>query len=182
MNTTEQIGAAPSRRANIQPHRLGMGWHYVWEYDPPLLHHVRRDDGTSYDWEELGESSEGCIMRLADEFCRQNLRGITARDIYRLAYRERDVQDFNDEWLATDALRDAWNEYTVLPKRWAAAQVRKLFEDLEDVNYHSFLARLIELVEQRVPELANKLRDWCKEQTHAHHPPFGLDNHADPHV
>lgn len=39
--------------------------------------------------------------------------------------------------------------------------VRKLFEDLEDVNYHSFLAGLIEWVEQRLPELAAKLNGWC---------------------
>ena len=76
---------------------------------------------------------------------------------------ERDGGNFDDEWLATDSLRDAWAEYTVLPKRWIATQVCKLFEDLEDVNYHSFLAKLIELVEERAPELAAKLSDWCKE-------------------
>ncbi len=37
----------------------------------------------------------------------------------------------------------------------------RLFEDLEDVNYHSFLARLIELVEQRAPKLAAQLDGWC---------------------
>ncbi len=169
MNTKQQVTAAPSRATNIQPHRPGMGWHYVWEYDPPVVHHVQRDDGTSYDWEELGESCEGCIMWLADDFARLKLGGMTTRDIYRAAYRERDVEDFNDEWLATDALHDAWAKYTVVPKRWTAVHVNKLFEDLEDVNYHSFLARLIELVEQRAPKLAGQLGDWCKEGTHPHH-------------
>jgi hypothetical protein len=40
--------------------------------------------------------------------------------------------------------------------------VNKLFEDLEDVNYHSFLAKLAELIEQRAPELATRLAGWCK--------------------
>ena len=42
--TTKQIVADP-RRIRIQPHRLGMGWHYIWEYDPPIEHHIVRPDG-----------------------------------------------------------------------------------------------------------------------------------------
>ena len=29
-----------TKRTDVRPHRLGMGWHYVWEYDPPI---VRRE-------------------------------------------------------------------------------------------------------------------------------------------
>ncbi|MGB2986052.1 MAG: hypothetical protein WBE26_09225 [Phycisphaerae bacterium] len=163
MKTQEQVQTTTSRRTDVRPHRLGMGWHFVWRYDPPIVHHVQRDDGTSHDWEEEGETSEGCIMWLADEFARQELAGITAREIYRTAYKERDGSDFDDEWLATDSLRDAWAKYTVLPRQWTATQVRKLFEDLEDVNYHSFLAKLIELAKERAPELAIALADWCQE-------------------
>ena len=163
MKTQEQVQTTTPQRTDVRPHRLGMGWHFVCRYDPPIVHHVKRDDGTSYDWEEEGETSEGCIMWLADEFLRQELAGITSREIYRAAYKERDGGDFDDEWLATDSLRDDWAEYSVLPRQWTAAQVRKLFEDLEDVNYHSFLGKLIELVKERVPELATALADWCQE-------------------
>ena len=54
---------------------------------------------------------------------------------------------------------------TISPKRWTPTAVRKLFEDLEDVNYHSFLARLIELIRERAPKLAEALGDWCQEVT-----------------
>ena len=158
--TTQQTVAEP-RKIRIQPHRLGMGWHYLWEYDPPIEHHVVRPDGTPYYWRDTGETSEGCIMWLADCFAVQHLK-TTAQEIYQLAYREHDDDQFEDDWVATDALRDAWSQHTTLPKRWSPAKVRKLFEDLEDVNYHSFLAKLIELIEQRLPELAVKLNDWCK--------------------
>ena len=163
MKTQEQVQTTTPRRTDVRPHRLGMGWHFVCRYDPPIVHHVKRDDGTSYDWEEEGETSEGCIMWLADEFLRQELAGITAREIYRAAYKERDGADIDDAWLTTDSLRDAWAEYTVQPRRWTAAQVSNLFEDLEDVNYHSFLGKLIELVKERAPELATALADWCQE-------------------
>jgi hypothetical protein len=161
--TTQQIVAEP-RKIRIQPHRLGMGWHYLWEYDPPIEHHVVRPDGTPYYWRDTGETSEGCIMWLADCFATQYLK-TTAREIYQLAYKEHDDDQFEDDWVATDALKDAWSRHTTLPKRWTPAKVRKLFEDLEDVNYHSFLARLIELIEQRLPELAAKLNGWCKPAT-----------------
>ena len=160
MNGQKQVETTTSRRTNVEPHRLGMGWHFVFRYEPPIVHHVKREDGTSYDWTEEGETSEGCIMWLADEFARQELRGITAREIYRAAYEEHDGSDFDDEWLATDSLRDAWAKYTILPRLWTATQVNKLFEDLEDVNYHSFLAKLLELVEERAPNLAERLSDW----------------------
>ena len=162
MTTTKQTEGTKTHRTSVQPHRLGIGWHLVWRYDPPIVRHVQRDDGTSYHYEEDGESSEGCIMWLADQFATQRL-GVTAREIYRLAYREHDGEDFDDEWLATDALRDEWAEYTVSPKQWTSTAVRKLLEDLEDVNYHSFLAKLIEFVEERAPELASELSDWCTE-------------------
>ena len=163
MKMQEHVQAVTPRRTNIVPHELGMGWHFVWHYDPPIVHHARREDGSSYEWEEEGETSEGCIMWLADQFAMQELSGITAREIYRQAYKDRDGKDLDDEWLSTDTLRDAWAEHTVLPKQWMPTQVCKLFEDLEDVNYHSFLAKLIELVEERSPELAKALGDWCKE-------------------
>jgi len=162
MTTTQQTAETRIHRTSVQPHRLGMGWHFVWRYDPPVVHHVQRADGTSYDYEDDGESSEGCITWLADQFATQRL-GVTAREVYRLAYQERDGKDFDNEWLATDALRDEWAKYTVSPKEWTAGEVRKLCEDLEDVNYHSFLATLIELIEERTPELAVALSDWCKE-------------------
>ena len=155
----EPIAAEP-RKVRIQPHRLGKGWHYIWEYDPPIEHHVVRPDGTPYYWQDTGETSEGCIMWLADRFATQHLK-TTAREIYQVAYRQHDDDEFEDDWVATDALRDAWAKYTTLPKKWSPSQVRKLFEDLEDVNYHSFLTKLIELIEQRLPELALKLNDWC---------------------
>ena len=161
METPQNIPLAGAQRTNIQPHRLGMGWHYVWEYDPPVEHRVVRPDGTPYYWRDTGETSEGCIMWLADRFATQHLR-TTAREIYGLAYRQHDGDEFDDEWLTSDALRDAWGKHTILPKRWGPGQVRKLFEDLEDVNYHSFLAKLIDLVEQRLPTLAAKLNGWCK--------------------
>jgi hypothetical protein len=163
MKTQEQVRTVTPRRTDVRPHRLGMGWHFVWRYDPPIVHQGQREDRSSYEWEEEGETSEGCIMWLADEFARQEFGDITSREIYREAYKERDGADFDDAWLATDALRDEWAEYTVLPKRWTATQVRKLFEDLEDVNYHSFSGKLIELVKERTPELATVLADWCQE-------------------
>ena len=163
MKTQEQVQATTPRRTDVRPHRLGMGWHYVWRYDPPIVHHVQRDDGTSYDWGEDGETSEGCIMWLADEFLRQELAGATAREIYRAAYKDRDGGD--DAWLATGSLRDAWAKHTILPRQWTAAQIRRLFEDLEGVNYHSFLAKLVELVRERAPNLAEALSDWCHEMT-----------------
>ena len=162
MTTTQQTEETRTRRTDVQPHRLGTGWHLVWRNDPPVVRHVQRADGTSYEYEDDGESSEGCIMWLADQFATQRL-GVTAHEIYRLAYKERDGNNFDNEWLATDALCDEWAEYTVSPKQWTSTVVRKLFEDLEDVNYHSFLAKLIELVEERAPELAGALRDWHKE-------------------
>ena len=161
MQMNMQTTGSESRRTKIQPHRLGMGWHYLWEYDPPIEHHVVRPDGTTYYCRDTGETSEGCIMWLADQFAAQML-GTTAQAIYRDAYRQRDGDPLDDDWLATDALRDAWGLHTILPKRWTVSHVRKLFEDLEDVNYHSFLARLIELIEQRLPELAGQLVGWCK--------------------
>lgn len=163
MSTKTQMNQSMGRKTSVERHRLGMGWHFVCRYDPPIVHHLQRDDGTSYDWEEEGETSEGCIMWLADQFCRQVLGGITARDVYRLAYRDRDGDGFDDEWLHTDALRDVWAEYTVLPKRWTPTAARKLFEDLEDVNYHSFLAKLLELVEERAPTFARSVSAWCVE-------------------
>ncbi len=162
MTTTQQTEETRTRRTDVQLHRLGMGWHLVWRYDPPVVRHVQRADGTSYDYEDNGESSEGCIMWLADQFATQRL-GAAAREVYHLAYQERDGKDFDNEWLATDALRDEWVKYTVSPKHWTSTAVRKLFEDLEDVNYHSFLTKLIELIEERTPELAATLSDWCKE-------------------
>ena len=107
MKTQEQVQTTTPRRTDVQPNRLGMGWHFVWRYDPPIVHRSQREDRSSYEWEEEGETSEGCIMWLADEFARQELAGITAREIYRAAYMERDGSDFDDEWLATDSLRDA---------------------------------------------------------------------------
>ena len=163
MNTQERVQTTTPRRTDVRPHRLSMGWHFVWRYDPPIVHHVQRKDGTSYDWEEEGVTSGGCIMWLADEFARQELGGITAREVYCAAYKDRDGAEFDGARLATNALRDAWSEYTVLPRRSTATQVRKLFEDLGDVNYHSFLAKLIELVQERTPELATALADWCQE-------------------
>ena len=50
------------RRTDVQPHRLGMGWHLVWRYDPPIVHQAKREDGSSFEWEEDGDTSEGCIM------------------------------------------------------------------------------------------------------------------------
>lgn len=158
---TKQQTVAEPRKIRIQPHRLGMGWHYLWEYDPPIEHHVVGPDGTPYYWRDTGETSEGCIMWLVDCFARQMLN-TTAREIYRLAYREHDDDEFEDDWVATEALRDAWSRHTTLPKHWTATKVRKLFEDLEDVNYHSFLAKLTELIEQRLPQLAARLNGWCK--------------------
>jgi len=169
---TKQI--AEPRKTRIQPHRLGIGWHHIWEYDPPIEHHVRRDDGTAYYWRDSGETSEGCIMLLADSFARTRL-GMTAQEIYGLAYEQEDDEEFEDEWVATDVLRDTWGPYTVLPKHWGPTNVRKLFEDLEDVNYHSFLARLIELVEQRLPEVAAKLDGWCKPASHPFNSPIPLN-------
>lgn len=162
--TATQPAITEPRRIRIQPHRLGMGWHYLWEYDPPIEHLMHRADGTSYSWRETGESSEGCILWLADRFATARL-GCIAREIHRLAYQQRDGEEYKDDWVATDALRDAWAAHTILPKRWTPAKVRKLFEDLEDVNYHSFLAKLTELVEQRAPELAARLTGWCKPAT-----------------
>ena len=153
-------------RIRIQSHRLGMGWHYLWEYDPPIEHLVKSADGSPCYWREAGETSEGCIMWLADCLATRKL-GITAREIYRLAYAQADGEELDDDWLDTQALRDEWGPHAVLPKQWKPAQVRKLFEDLEDVNYHSFLAKLIELVEQRAPELAERLDGWCKTQPKA---------------
>jgi len=149
-----------AKRLNVQKHRLGMGWHYLWEYDPPVEHRVVKPDGTPYYWRDTGETSEGCIMWLADCFATQHLK-TSAREIYLAAYREHDDAEFEDDWVATDALRDAWSKHTVLLKKWRPYEIRKLFEDLEDVNYHSFLARLIELIEQRLPKLATKLNGWC---------------------
>ncbi len=151
------------RRTDVQPHRLGMGWHFVWRCDPPIVHQGKREDGSSYEWEEDGETSEGCIMWLADQFAGHMLGGATARSIYRDAYRQRDGEAFDDEWLATEALKDEWEAYTVSPQQWSPIEIRQLMEDLEDVNYHSFLARLIELVKERAPELASALHDWCAD-------------------
>ena len=161
MTTQQQTATTEARRIDIQPHRLGMGWHYLWEYDPAIEHHVVQPDGTPYYWRDTGETSEGCIMWLADNFARQKL-GTTAREIYRQAYRQQDDGAFDDDWLTTDVLRDEWAQHTTLPKRWSPSHVRELIEDLEDVNYHSFLARLFELIEQQLPELAAKLDGWCK--------------------
>ena len=163
---TEHSALEQPRRINIQPHRLGMGWHYLWEYDPPIEHLVHSEDGSPSYWREAGETSEGCIMWLADCFATQKL-GVTAREIYRQAYAQADGKELEDDWLATQALRDDWGPYTILPTQWGPAQVRKLFEDLEDVNYHSFLAKLIELVEQRAQGLATRLDGWCKTQPKA---------------
>lgn len=159
--TTQQIAITQARRMNIQPHRLGMGWHHIWEYDPPIEHHVTREDGTPYYWREDGETSEGCIMWLADCFAREHL-GTTAREIYRHAYKAADDNEFEDDWLDTDVLRGMWAPHTTMPKRWNVPQVRKLCEDLEDVNYHSFLARMTELIEAQLPQLAARLSGWCK--------------------
>lgn len=152
------------RIIKVQPHRLGMGWHYIWEYDPPIEHHVRQGDGTPYYWREAGESSEGCIMWLADCFARECL-DITAREVFRQAYKADDDSEFEDEWLETDVLRGMWAPHTIMPKRWNPANVRRLLEDLEDVNYHSFLTRLIELIGERLPEHAARLPGWCKPAT-----------------
>jgi hypothetical protein len=165
MKMQEQVQTTTPRRTDVQPHRLGMGWHFVWHYDPPIVHHVQREDGTSYYWDEEGETSEGCIMWLADQFAIERLDGMTACEVYRAAYKERDGGAHDDEWLHTDALRSAWGDSTISPKRWTETPVRKLLEDLEDVNYHSFLARLIELIGERTPKLAEALSDWCQEVT-----------------
>ena len=159
--TTQQTHTLQPRCIHNQPHQLGMGWHHIWEYDPPIENHVKRSDGTSCSWRESGESSEGCIMWLADRFARRHL-GTTAREIFGHAYKARKDCEFHDEWLNTDVLRGKWAEHTILPKRWSPANVRKLFEDLEDVNYHSFLTKLIELIETHLPTLAARLSDWCK--------------------
>ncbi|MBP7937924.1 MAG: hypothetical protein KA354_25085 [Phycisphaerae bacterium] len=159
--TTIQTTGAQARRRRIQPHRLGMGWHYVWEYNPPIEHLVQSADGSPCYWREAGETSEGCIMLLADCFAARRL-GTTAREIYRQAYAQADGEALDDEWLATQTLCDEWGPHTVLPTLWRSAQVNKLFEDLEDVNYHSFLGRLAELIEQRAPALAKRLDGWCK--------------------
>jgi len=170
MTTPQATTTTEPRRLHIQQHRLGMGWHYLWEYDPPIEHHQVRPDGSACDWRDTGETSEGCIMWLADQFATQRL-GITAREVYQAAYRQHDDDEFEDDWVATDSLRDAWAPHTILPRRWTATQVRKLFEDLEDVNYHSFLARLIELIEQRLPDLAAQLNGWCKPISHPSNSP-----------
>ena len=161
MATAQQATETRTHRTDVQPHRLGMGWHMVWRNNPPVVRHVQRADGTNYEYEDDGEGSEGCIMWLAEQFATPRL-GASAREIYRLAHQERDGKDFDNEWLAADVLRDEWAEYTVSPKQWTPTAIGKLFEDLEDVNYHSFLAKLIELVEERAPELACELSDWCK--------------------
>ncbi len=148
------------RRTDVQPHRLGMGWHFVWRYDPPIVHQGKREDGSSYEWEEDGDTSEGCIMWLADQFARQMLEGATARSIYRDAYRQRDGEAFDDEWLATEALRDEWEAYTVSPKQWGPTEIRQLMEDLEDVNYHSFLDRLLKLIEEHAPQFGVVVSEW----------------------
>ena len=46
MATQPQAAPKEPRRINIQPHRLGMGWHYLWEYDPPVEHVVKSEDGS----------------------------------------------------------------------------------------------------------------------------------------
>jgi len=168
--TTEQAPTAQPKRINIHRHRLGMGWHYLWEYDPPIDHQVRGEDGTPYYWREFGETSEGAIMWLADRFAREHL-GTTARELYRQAYQAADDQEFDDEWLDTDCLRGMWAKHTVVPKRWTATQIRKLFEDLEDVNYHGFLSKLIDLTEPRLPHLAVALADWYKPAPKPAHAP-----------
>ena len=159
--STDQIIATQARRIRIKPHRLGMGWHHIWEYDPPIEHHVRRPDGTPYYWRESGETSEGCIMWLTDCFTRAHL-DTTARGIYRQAYKAEDDNEFEDDWLATDVLKGMWAPHTILPTRWHPKNVSKLLHDLEDVNYHSFLLQLIDLIEERLPELAARLTNWCR--------------------
>jgi len=96
-------------------------------------------------------------MWLADCLSREHL-GTTAQEIFRAAHKD---QELDDDWLTTDNLRAEWEEHTILPKRWTPRNIRKLFEDLEDVNYHSFLGKLIELVQQKLPKLAARLDDWC---------------------
>ncbi len=177
MVTQPQTAAREPRRIHVQPHRLGLGWHYLWEYDPPIEHRVLREGGTPYYWQESGETSEGCIMWLADQFATHKL-GTTAQEIYALAYEEKDDEHFEDEWVAADVLRDTWGPYTVVPKRWSPANVRKLFEDLEDVNYHSFLGKLIELIEQQLPDLAAQLTSWCKPALQPAHQPTRLNQPA----
>lgn len=157
METKSQTETTEPKRLDVQKHRLGMGWHHLWRYDPPIEHRRQGPGGTPYYWRDDGETSEGCIMWLADCFARQHF-GMTAQEIFRAAY---EGQGLEDDWLATDNLRDEWEEHTILPKQWTMANIRKLFEDLEDVNYHSFLGKLIELVEQKLPKLAAKLTDWC---------------------
>ena len=90
MKRQEQVQPTAPRRTNVQPHRLGMGWHFVWRYAPPIAHEGKREDGSTYEWEEDGDTSEGCIMWLADQFAIERLDGMTAREIYRTAYKERD--------------------------------------------------------------------------------------------
>jgi hypothetical protein len=72
-----------TRYIHIQPHRPGVGWRYLWEFDPPIDHQVRGEDGTPYYWRECGGTSEGTIMFLAGCFAREQL-GTTARELYRL--------------------------------------------------------------------------------------------------
>lgn len=162
--TTDQITIQSPRHINIQPHRLGMGWHYIWEYDPPIAHHIHRADGTPCSWREGGESSEGCIMWLSDCFAREHLN-TNAQQIYREAYKAEDDEEFEDDWLDRDVLRGMWATHTVLPSQWTPFSIRKLLHDLEDVNYQSFLLRLSDLIEARLPDLAASLPDWCKPAT-----------------
>ena len=36
MTTTRSASAIRPKRTQVQPHRLGMGWHYVWRHEPPM--------------------------------------------------------------------------------------------------------------------------------------------------
>jgi hypothetical protein len=124
MQTQQQAAAKAPQRTSLQPHRPGMGWHYVWRYDPPIEHLMHTQDGTPYYWREDGETSEGCIVWLADNFTIRKL-GATAREIYQ-AYRQKDGEQFEDDWLANPVPQHAGP--LIMPSRY------RIFRKLNELD------------------------------------------------
>ncbi len=99
--------------------RLGQGWKYV------RPHFEVFDNGGFM----IGDDSTSCVLLAFAELCKD--RGLDPGALYREAYPEPDEPRLDLEDLET------YRELTVLPRRWTPRTIRRLIDDLGEVNCHS---------------------------------------------